>query len=171
MPPLVLLHWKESMRGTVAVGGGKRRQTSSTARQGCKNRRHWFWKVFTKLVKCKKNSIGSNCQQCPSFPLAQVFAARVNEDTRTGGNKRRRGWSESRRGSVSAEKLESSTLLPHSLPPYHTPPHPRVQDGPRDGQIDGDPRGLGIRFHSEFSPSARLEGEAAELEKTLSTDR
>lgn len=46
-----------------------------------------------------------------------------------------------------------------------------VQDGPRDRQIDGDPKRLGIRFHSECSPSAWLEGEPTELEKTLSTDR
>lgn len=46
-----------------------------------------------------------------------------------------------------------------------------VQDGPGDCQIDEDPRGLRICFHSEFSPSARLEGAPTELEKTLSTDR
>lgn len=46
-----------------------------------------------------------------------------------------------------------------------------AQDGPRHCQIDGDPTGLGICFHSECSPSAWLEGEPTEMEKTLSTDR
>lgn len=46
-----------------------------------------------------------------------------------------------------------------------------MQDGPRDCWIDGDPKRLRICFHSECSPSALLEREPTEPEKTLSTDR
>ena len=46
-----------------------------------------------------------------------------------------------------------------------------MQDRLRDYRTDGDPKRLRICFHSECTPSAWLEREATEREKTLSTDR
>lgn len=148
---------------------------SSTARRGRKNRSHCFWKVFTKLGKCKKNNeLGATVSNA-LLHCAQAFAARATRGHARGQEATSDGEA-GRRAEEAQSALRNlspppSSRTPTPTLPHPTPPHPRVQDGPRDGQIDGDPRGLGIRFHSEFSPSAWLEGEAAELEKTLSTDR